>query len=151
MATRYDQEWQILEDDGFIGHVGPILEGRENGQPVFAFRAQALHRNLRDAVQGGMLMTFADRAMGQTVRSVLGPGPIATVQFDMHFVEAARVGDFIVARAHVVRATASIVFVEARLQVNERLVASAKGIWKRLRPTNGGDTPGLTSGRRAPD
>lgn len=92
-----------------------------------------------------MLMTFADRAMGQTVRSALGTGPIATVQFDMHFVEAARVGDFVVARAWIVRATAAIVFVEARLQVDERLIASAKGIWKRLRPADRGGTSDLTS------
>lgn len=136
MVQTCDEGWVELDDDGFIGHVGPILHRSDNGRPIYAFRARPLHRNLRDTVQGGMLMTFADRAMGQTVRSTLGPGPIATVQFDMHFVEAACIGDFVVARTQLMRATASIIFVEARLEVGERLVASAKGIWKRLRPAD---------------
>lgn len=133
MDQTEDDRWVAIEDNGFVGHVGPILQRREDGRPAFAFLARQHHRNLRDVVQGGMLMTFADRAMGQTVRSVLGSGPIATVQFDIHFVDAARIGDFVVTRPQVLRSTASIVFVDARLEVDGRLVASASGIWKRLR------------------
>ena len=58
--------------------------------------------------------------------------PQTTVQLDIHFVDAVRVGDFVEARCTVVRRTRTLVFMSAELVVGERVVATANGIWKTL-------------------
>jgi len=46
-------------------------------------------------VQGGVLMTFADRTCGMTARYVSGKPTLATVQLDTHFVETGKIGEAI--------------------------------------------------------
>ena len=83
------------DDDGFIGLVGPFWS-RPNGDSfVYAFMAETKHHNRRGVVQGGMLMTFADRSMGMTCWYANERQPQATVQLDVHFVDAVQVGEFV--------------------------------------------------------
>ena len=56
----------------------------------------------------------------------------ATVQLDMHFIDAVQIGDFVEAKCTVVRRTRSLVFMAAELVVGDRVVATAKGVWKTL-------------------
>lgn len=128
--------WKIHDENGFLGHVGPILQCLDNDQLVLGFKAEEKHRNRRDRVQGGMLMTLIDRAMGQTLREEIGEQPVATVQLDAHFVTAAHIGDFIEARAKIVRLTRNLAFLEGQLTAGETIILTAKGIWKRPHATN---------------
>jgi acyl-coenzyme A thioesterase PaaI-like protein len=41
-----------------------------------------------------------------------------------------RLGEFVEVRSEVVRATRSVVFLEAKMLVGDRVVATASGIWK---------------------
>jgi acyl-coenzyme A thioesterase PaaI-like protein len=130
--------WQPYahDDTGFIGLVGPFWSRPKNtgmGESYeYAFMAQDKHHNRRGVVQGGMLMTFADRSMGMTCWYANEKQPQATVQLDMHFIDAVQVGEFVECKATVVRRTRSLVFMSADLVVGDRIVASAKGVWKTL-------------------
>ena len=79
-----------------------------------------------------MLMTFADRSMGMTCWYANEKQPQATIQLDVHFIDAVQVGEFVECRAKVVRRTRSVVFMAGELVVGERLVARANSIWKTL-------------------
>jgi acyl-coenzyme A thioesterase PaaI-like protein len=59
-------------------------------------------------------------------------GQPATVQLDMHFVDALKVGAFVEAKCQVVRRTRSLIFMSGELMVGERVVATAKGVWETL-------------------
>ena len=96
------------------------------------FLAEHKHHNRRGVVQGGMLMTFADRSMGMTCWYANERQPQATVQLDVHFVDAVKVGEFVEAKCQVVRRTRSLVFMSGDLMVDDRVVATAKGVWKTL-------------------
>jgi uncharacterized protein (TIGR00369 family) len=98
----------------------------------YAFLAEPKHHNRRGVVQGGMLMTFADRSMGMTCWYANERQPQATVQLDVHFVEAVRIGEFVRATCKVVRRTRSLIFMSAELVVDARVVATASGVWKTL-------------------
>lgn len=124
--------WSIHGDEGFIEHVGPIWERRESGEMRYGFVAHAKHANLLGVVQGGMLMTFADRAMGLRAWEAAQGAPCVTVQFEMQFLSAGRIGEFIELRPEVVRRTASLVFLRGILRAESRSVAAASGIWKRV-------------------
>ena len=124
------------DDEGFIGLVGPFWSRpikTEHGESFrYAFMAGKKHHNLRGVVQGGMLMTFADRSMGMTCWYANEKQPQATVQLDVHFIDAVQVGEFVECRAKVVRRTRSLVFMSGELVVGERVVATANGVWKTL-------------------
>jgi acyl-coenzyme A thioesterase PaaI-like protein len=124
--------WEHYPADGFIGLVGPFWTRQAGGSHLYAFRAEPKHHNRRGVVQGGMLMTFADRAMGMTCWYANDRQPHATVQLDVHFMDAVQIGEFVEAKCTVVRRTRSLVFMSAELVVGTRVVATANGVWKTL-------------------
>ena len=123
--------WEAVDDPGFIGLVGPIVRRSCGVHDEYGFVAEPKHANLNDVVQGGMLMTFADRAFGRTAWQAAGRR-VATVQFDMQFVSAARIGEFVETRPEVVRRTSALVFVRGTLRAGTRIVGMASGVWKIL-------------------
>ena len=126
--------WETYRDEGFVGLVGPFWTKptQPDEAPHFAFLAAPKHHNRRGVVQGGMLMTFADRSMGMTCWYANGKKPQATVHLDVHFVDAVQIGEFVEAQCKVVRRTRSLIFMSAELMVGERVVATANGVWKAL-------------------
>ena len=124
--------WTPMEDGGFMGLVGPVWRRPEAGRPTrYGFASEDRHANLLGMVQGGMLMSFADRALGLAAWEAAGQ-PSVTVQFNAQFLTAARIGAFIEVEPRVVQATRSLVFVEGMLRSSDAEHASAQGIWKKV-------------------
>jgi acyl-coenzyme A thioesterase PaaI-like protein len=125
--------WKIVEATGFIELVGPLWERSVDGAHEYALITQDKHHNRRGLVQGGVLMTFADRTCGMTARYVSGKPTLATVQMDTHFVEAGKIGEVLVSRPHVVRSTRSLIFITTEVTVDKRCIAMASGVFKILK------------------
>jgi hypothetical protein len=53
--------WTIVDDDGFLGLVGPLWRRTTGEMPQYAIAAQQKHKNRRGYVQGGLLMTLVVR------------------------------------------------------------------------------------------
>ena len=87
--------WQAFEDQGFVAHVGPVYHRTVEGRRDFAFRAEDKHANLIGIVMGGMLVTFADRALGICAIEAAGGANCVTIQLDTQFIDAGRIGDII--------------------------------------------------------
>jgi acyl-coenzyme A thioesterase PaaI-like protein len=132
--------WTIMDDDGFINLVGPLWHRMVGPAPEYAILGQDKHRNRRGVVQGGVLMTLADRTCGMTARFVSGADSLATIQMDTHFIDAARIGDLMISRPHAVRTTKSLIFMTTQVSVDDRLVAMAHAVFKvmrdRIRPAH---------------
>ena len=124
--------WSIVETSGFVHLIGPLWQRVVDGEHEYALVAQDKHHNRRGLVQGGLLMTFADRAMGMTCWYANARQPQATVQLDVHFVDAVQIGEFVEAKCKVVRRTRALIFMSAELVVGARVVATANGVWKTL-------------------
>ena len=106
--------WTFAEEGGFVGLVGPFWS-KESGTRRYGFLAEPRHANLIGIVQGGMLMTFADRGLGMLAWEAAGR-PAVTASFDMQFVGAGRIGSFI----------------DALLRCGRSVIGSAQGSWKIL-------------------
>ena len=119
--------WKIVKQTGFGEHVGPIWR---NGDARFGFLVEAKHLNFADIVHGGMLVTLADQAMGMTALRATGNKPHATIELNMQFVGAVRLGEFVEAYCEIVRITRAIIFMQCKLVVGTRAVGNATGIWK---------------------
>jgi acyl-coenzyme A thioesterase PaaI-like protein len=125
--------WRILDDDGFINFVGPMWHRTVNGAHEFAILGQDKHRNRRGVVQGGAVMTLADRSCGMVAREAAGVEALATVQMNTFFVDAARIGDLMISRPHAVRTTKSLIFMATEVSINDHVVATAQGVFKVVR------------------
>src|SRR5258708_8112109 len=125
--------WSLVETSGFISLVGPLWQRVVNGEHEYALIAQDKHHNRRGLVQGGVLMTFADRTSGMTARYVSGPTTLATVQMDTHFVDSAKIGEIFVSKPRVVRSTRSLIFITTEVTVDKRCIAMASGVFKILK------------------
>ena len=125
--------WKIVDTTGFLHLVGPLWERVADGSHEFALQTEDKHHNRRGLVQGGVIMTFADRACGMTARYVSGKPMLATVQLDTHFVEAGKIGELLVTKPHVVRSTRSLIFITTEVTVDRRCIAMASGVFKILK------------------
>jgi acyl-coenzyme A thioesterase PaaI-like protein len=125
--------WAILETTGFLHLIGPLWQRLVNGQHEYALITEDKHHNRSGLVQGGVLMTFADRTCGMTARYVSGKPKLATVQLDTHFVEAGKIGEVLISRPRVVRSTRSLIFITTEVTVDRRVLAMANGVFKILR------------------
>jgi acyl-coenzyme A thioesterase PaaI-like protein len=125
--------WTMVETAGFLNLVGPLWQRMVDGEPEYALVAQDKHHNRRGMVQGGLLMTFADRACGMAARFVSGRPTMATVQLDVHFVDAGKIGETLMTRPRVIRTTRSLVFVTTEVKANDRTIVTANGVFKILK------------------
>jgi acyl-coenzyme A thioesterase PaaI-like protein len=125
--------WTIVETSGFLSLVGPLWQRVANEAHEYALVAQDKHHNRRGMVQGGLLMTFADRSCGMTARYVSGRPTLATVQLDTHFVDSAKIGEILVSKPRVVRATRSLIFTTTEVTAGNRCIVMASGVFKILK------------------
>lgn len=132
-ATMLADGWYAMDDDGFIHLVGPLWHRTSGALPEYAIVGQHKHRNRRGVVQGGVLMTLADRSCGMTARLVSGAPSLATVQMDTHFIDAAQIGEVMISRPRAVRVTKSLIFMATEVVVGDRCVITANGVFKIVR------------------
>ena len=125
--------WKVVDTSGFLHLIGPLYERLAGDTHEYALLTEDKHHNRRGLVQGGVLMTFADRSCGMTARYVSGRPTLATVQLDVHFVEAGKIGELLVSRPHVVRTTRSLIFITTEVAVDKRVIAMASGVFKILK------------------
>jgi acyl-coenzyme A thioesterase PaaI-like protein len=125
--------WKMVDVTGFIQLIGPLWQRPHGETYEYGLLTEDKHHNRRGLVQGGVLMTFADRTCGMIARLVTGKTTMATAQLDVHFMEAGKIGELLVSRPRVVRATRSLVFVSTEVTADKRVIAMANGVFKILR------------------
>ena len=128
--------WLPLANDGYASLIGPLWHrpGANVEATRFAMLADRRHVNFHSIVHGGMLMSFADTALGVTVWEMADRQPCVTIQFGMQFLDAVQVGDFIEIDVEVLRRSSSVVFVRGTLRCGAKPVGAVEGVWKMLRP-----------------
>jgi uncharacterized protein (TIGR00369 family) len=124
--------WEIVNNTAFGDLVGPIWKHEEGERLRFGFVVAPKHLNRAGNLHGGMLMTLADQSMAMTARKATGGKRHATIELNTQFVGGVRLGEFVEAHPEVVRATRSVVFMQAKMFVGTRVVVTTSGIWKIL-------------------
>lgn len=130
VARLTAEGWSPLVDLGFAEAAGPYWQRAHQSGIDYGFVAEARHRNRNGQVHGGVLLSFADQAMGMAAWHASGKTLQATAQLNFQFVAGVAIGEFVDARCTVVRTTRSLVFVTAVLSVGNRIVATTSGVWK---------------------
>jgi uncharacterized protein (TIGR00369 family) len=120
--------------DPFEILVGPIFQQGPPGRRRYAFRVDQRHVNRRGVLHGGMLMTFADAALGAAVWEATGNAPCVTVNMQTHFLRGARLGDLVEVEPQLLRRTRALVFMRGDFTAAGDIVMTAASIWKLREP-----------------
>ena len=118
--------------DPFEIYVGPVFEEGDKGSKRFAFRVDARHVNKRGVVHGGMMLTFADAALGQAVWDFTDRVPSVTMNMQAQFIDGARLGDLVEVKPELVRKTRALVFVRGDFMTSGRMLMTISSVWKLL-------------------
>jgi uncharacterized protein (TIGR00369 family) len=118
------------EQGPFLEHIGPVHVREDGEQLVLGLRAEERHANHRGTVQGGLLSTFADFALGRAIEADADDGrDRATVSLTVDFLKPARPGAWIESRTRVDRVGGTLAFADCSLTVEEREVVRARAVW----------------------
>lgn len=127
MAERFEP---YPNQGPFLDHVGPILVHEEGDELVLAIRAEERHTNHRGTVQGGLLSTFADFALGRAIeRDADDDKDRATVSLTVDFIKPAQPGDWIESRTRVDRVGSTLSFADCSLTVEGKEIVRARAVW----------------------
>jgi uncharacterized protein (TIGR00369 family) len=121
-----------FENQGpFLEAVGPVhVREGDDGQPTFGLRAEERHANHRGTVQGGLLSTLADFALGRAIEADAEDGKDrATVSLTVDFLKPAKPGDWIESRTTVDRVGGTLSFADCSLSVDDREIVRARAVW----------------------
>lgn len=123
--------FEPFPDQGpFLEHVGPIHVDTRGDELVLGLLAEERHANHRGTVQGGLLSTLADFALGRAIeRDAEDGADRATVSLTVDFLKPAKPGDWIETRTRVDRVGSTLSFADVSLLVGEREIVRARAVW----------------------
>ena len=114
----------------FLEHIGPIHAKEGDDGLTFGLRAEERHANHRGTVQGGVLSTFADFALGRAIEAdAQDDKERATVSLTVDFLKPGKPGDWIESRTRVDRVGGTLAFADCSLTVGEREIVRARAVW----------------------
>jgi uncharacterized protein (TIGR00369 family) len=118
------------EQGPFLEHIGPVMVREGGDELVLGILAQERHANHRGTVQGGLLSTLADFALGRAIEADAADGKDrATVSLTVDFLKPAQPGDWIESRTRVDRVGSTLSFADCSLRVGEKEIVRARAVW----------------------
>jgi uncharacterized protein (TIGR00369 family) len=120
-----------FENQGpFLEHIGPVYVNERCDELVLGLRAEDRHANHRGSIQGGLLSTFADFALGRAIEADADDAKDrATVSLTVDFLKPARPGDWIESRTRVDRVGGTLSFADCSLTVEGSEIVRARAVW----------------------
>jgi uncharacterized protein (TIGR00369 family) len=120
-----------FEDQGpFLELIGPVHLREGARELVLGLRAEERHTNHRGTVQGGLLSTFADFALGRAIEADADDDrDRATVSLTVDYLKPAKPGDWIESRTSVDRVGGTLAFADCSLTVEGREIVRARAVW----------------------
>ena len=124
---------QISVKAGFMKHNGGVLF-RTISDTEYEFKStiNKNHLNAAGIVHGGYLAALIDAGSGTAAHRASNNLPCVTITLDIKFIGSTKIGDEIIGFTKIQKVTKSMVFLICHLKSNQRLIASASGVWKKL-------------------
>ncbi len=123
--------FSVYPDQGpFLEAVGPIHVAEDGDELRLGLRAEERHLNHRGTVQGGLLSTFADFALGRAIGADADDDKSrATVSLTVDFLKPVMPGEWIESRTRVDRVGGTLAFADCSLCVEGREVVRARAVF----------------------
>ena len=132
-------------------HNGPLFARWSEAHLQLGFRVGPLHVNPGQQCHGGMLSMFADILLSTAAQyqTDIPRVFLPTISLQMDFIAAAPLGSWVQGQADILRVTRNLVFSQALVHADGKLVLRSSGVFKRgpLLPDTPGDQALQLAGR----
>jgi len=136
MSNEFEQ---ISLKPGFMKHNGGLLF-KTISESEYEFKAtiKESHLNAAGITHGGFIATFIDAGAGTAAHRVADQKPCVTISLEIKFISPVNLGQELVGKTKIQKKTKSMVFLTCELITENKIVATASGVWKILKLTGAG-------------
>jgi uncharacterized protein (TIGR00369 family) len=114
----------------FLEHIGPVHVREDGDELVLGLRMEDRHTNHRGTIQGGLLSTFADFALGRAIEADADDDKDrATVSLTIDYLKPATPGDWVESHTRVERVGGTLAFADCALTVEGREIVRSRAVW----------------------
>src|SRR6056300_1271919 len=136
MENKFEQ---ISLKPGFMKHNGGLLF-RNISETEYEFKSTTNenHLNAAGITHGGYFAALIDAGAGSSAHRSANDAPCVTISLDLKFIGASKTNDEIIGKTKILKKTNTLIFLFCELFCNEKIIASASGIWKilKIKPSN---------------
>ena len=129
MSKQFEQ---ISIKPGFMKHNGGLLF-REISENEYEFKTTIEENNLNTTgiTHGGYIASIIDSGAGTGAYRAANNSMCVTISLDIKFIGSSKIGDEIIGKVKIEKITNSLVFASCKLECEDKIIASASGVWKK--------------------
>ena len=129
---------QISLKPGFMKHNGGLLfKTISEKEYEFKTTISENHLNAAGIVHGGFIAALVDAGAGTAAHRSTDNNPCVTISLELKFISAVKIGQELFGRTKIQKKTKSLVFLTCELTAENKIVATASGVWKILKLPRG--------------
>lgn len=122
---------QISIKDGFMKHNGGIwFRAVSENEYEFKTKISKNHLNSAGITHGGFIAALTDAGVGTAAHRVANGNPCVTISLELKFISSVKLDEELIGFTKVQRKTKSLVFLTCELIADDKIAATASGIWK---------------------
>ena len=130
---------QISIKPGFMKHNGGLLfKTVSEDQYQFKTIIKENHLNAAGIAHGGFIAAVVDAGAGTAAHRVTDGNPCVTISLELKFISTVKLGQELVGFTKIQKKTKSMVFLTCELKTENKIVATASGVWKKVKLSGSG-------------
>ena len=134
---------QISTKPGFMKHNGGVLfRTISSNEYEFKTTIREDHLNAAGITHGGYIAALVDAGAGTAAHKAAENNPCVTISLELKFISAVLLGQELIGKTKIQKRTKSMIFLTCEMLSNNKIVATASGVWKILNKKITGMGPG---------
>ena len=136
MSDKFEQ---ISINPGFMKHNGGIMF-RNISETEYEFKTtiNENHLNAAGITHGGFISAIVDAGAGTAAHRSADNSPCVTISLELKFISPVKLGQELFGKTTIQKKTKSMVFLTCELKAENKIVATASGVWKILKLSGAG-------------
>ena len=124
---------QISLKPGFMKHNGGVLfKTIAENEYEFKTTINENHLNAAGITHGGFIAALVDAGAGTAAHRSANQSPCVTISLELKFIAAVKLGQELIGTTKIQKKTKSMIFLTCELKTDNKIVATASGVWKIL-------------------
>ena len=125
---------QISLKPGFMKHNGGLLfKTISENEYEFKVTIKENHLNRAGITHGGFIATLVDAGAGAAAHRKAEGSLCVTISLELKFISVVKLGQELIGKTKIQKKTKSMVFLTCELTAEDKIVATASGVWKILK------------------
>ena len=130
---------QISIKPGFMKHNGGLLfKTISENEYHFKTTIKENHLNSAGITHGGFIAAVVDAGAGTAAHRAADNNPCVTISLELKFISAIKLNQELIGITKIQKKTKSMIFLTCELKAENKIVATASGVWKILKLSGAG-------------